>query len=83
MLVLDRLEFVPGVAISGRIARFGARRQSGRVRVSGRGVAAGRLPAERQRTARDPGRPAGARDALRAHGAAAGARLGWTPARLR
>lgn len=43
MLVLERLEFVPGVRLSGRIRRFGERRQKGTLRVSGRGVAAGRL----------------------------------------
>jgi pimeloyl-ACP methyl ester carboxylesterase len=34
-LLARRLSFVPGVRISGRIARFGAKREHGRLRVSG------------------------------------------------
>jgi len=35
-LTLSRLEFVPGVRLSGRVRRFGERRQRGSLRVSGR-----------------------------------------------
>jgi pimeloyl-ACP methyl ester carboxylesterase len=40
---LRRVSFVPGVKVSGRIKRFGERRQRGRLRVTGRGVPRGRL----------------------------------------
>jgi pimeloyl-ACP methyl ester carboxylesterase len=67
-LVLRGLAFVPGVRISGRIRRFGERRQRGRVRVAGPGVPAGLL-AVRGRRLR--GSLAGRRVRARLHGLAA------------
>jgi pimeloyl-ACP methyl ester carboxylesterase len=46
-LELKGVVFVPGVTISGRLEHFGARRQSGRLRVSGRAAARGLLRVER------------------------------------
>jgi hypothetical protein len=42
-LVLRDLAYVPGVRLSGRIARFGARRQRGLVRIAGAAAPAGSL----------------------------------------
>ena len=42
-LLLREVAYVPGVRITGRIRRFGERRQSGRLRISGPGVPAGLL----------------------------------------
>ena len=47
-LELDGVAFVPGVTLTGRIERFGERRQRGRLRVSGRAAARGLLRLERQ-----------------------------------
>jgi pimeloyl-ACP methyl ester carboxylesterase len=46
-LELDGVVFVPGVTVSGRLEHFGGRRQSGRLRVSGRAAARGLLRVER------------------------------------
>jgi pimeloyl-ACP methyl ester carboxylesterase len=42
-VVLERVEYVPGVRVSGRVRAFGEPEQRGRVRVGGRGVPRGRL----------------------------------------
>jgi hypothetical protein len=47
-LVLDGLAFVPGVKLSGRIERFGERRQRGRLRIGGGAGSRGLLRVERQ-----------------------------------
>ena len=47
-LELDGVAFVPGVTLSGRLEHFGERRERGRLRVSGRAAAHGRLRLERQ-----------------------------------
>ena len=41
--ILRRMEYVPGVRISGRLRSFGERRQRGRLRIAGRGVPGGVL----------------------------------------
>jgi pimeloyl-ACP methyl ester carboxylesterase len=42
-LLLRRVQYVPGVRVSGRIRAFGERRQRGRLRIAGRGVPDGSL----------------------------------------
>jgi pimeloyl-ACP methyl ester carboxylesterase len=46
-LVLHGVAFVPGVTLSGRLERFGERRQRGRLRVSGRAAVHGLLRVKR------------------------------------
>jgi pimeloyl-ACP methyl ester carboxylesterase len=48
-LTLDRLAFIPGVRLSGRLAGFGGRRQRGRLRVSGAATPDGVLSVRRRR----------------------------------
>jgi pimeloyl-ACP methyl ester carboxylesterase len=48
-LLLKRVQYVPGVRISGRVRAFGERGQRGRVRVAGRGVPGGVLNLRRGR----------------------------------
>jgi pimeloyl-ACP methyl ester carboxylesterase len=57
-LILRRVEYVPGVRVSGRLRRFGGRRQRGRVHVTGRATPDGIL---RVRGARIAGRLGGRR----------------------
>ena len=71
-LVLSRVRYVPGVRVSGRIARFDERRQHGRLRVSGPATPDGRL---RIRGTRVRGRLGGRRVRSRLSASAAGARV--------
>jgi TAP-like protein len=70
-LILSKVEYIPGVRVSGRIARFGERLQHGRVRLTGRGTPDGRL---RLRGRRVRGRLGGRRVRARLSAAAAEAR---------
>jgi pimeloyl-ACP methyl ester carboxylesterase len=55
-LLLREVAYVPGVRLTGRIRRFGERRQSGRLRISGPGTPAGLLQVSGKRVTGTLGR---------------------------